>query len=66
MAVIKSRDNPGSAVNIVSWFLLVTTVLAIMTRMITKVAVSRKFTDDDLILLAGLVGIPTRRNLVSF
>lgn len=58
MSSAKSEDSPGSAVNIVSWFLLVMTTLAIFARIVTKQAVSHKLSGDDVIVLAALVSFP--------
>lgn len=55
MTLDQSKANPGSVVNIVSWFLLVATALAVIARMATKKAVSHKFTIDDAVVFAALV-----------
>lgn len=52
-------DNSGSetVIKVVSWFLLVATALAALTRVGTKLLLSRKIMRDDGLLLAALVSL---------
>lgn len=49
---IVTADNFGPAVNILNWFLTVTTVLAVTARVLTKLNYLRFGSDDIAILLA--------------
>jgi hypothetical protein len=50
-----SRDNLGPFVNVVTWILLITSALAVLTRLITKRALRRRIDIDDLFIIAALV-----------
>jgi heme/copper-type cytochrome/quinol oxidase subunit 1 len=52
-----SRDNLGPFVNVVTWILLITSTLAVLTRLITKRALSRRIDIDDAFVIAALVSI---------
>ncbi|KAI4231320.1 MAG: hypothetical protein L6R40_007765 [Gallowayella cf. fulva] len=53
-----SSDNYGAAVNVVTWFLLVTTLVTVITRTAMKWVIARKTNfDDAVILLASVFGI---------
>ena len=49
----------GPVINVVTWVLLVSTTLAMIARMITKMAVRRKLDRSDVVMGVGYV-----RNLV--
>ncbi|MCJ1233180.1 hypothetical protein MMC14_001135 [Varicellaria rhodocarpa] len=48
-------NNDGVLVSIITWFLLVTSTLAIVSRLSTKRAVSRNFHTDDVLAVLALV-----------
>lgn len=50
-----SSDNYGSFVNVVSWILLITSALAVLTRLATKRALRRRIDIDDAFVIAALV-----------
>ena len=50
-------NSHGNAVNIISWFLLVFSVLATLARLLTKRAMNRTLSYDDIALLVALVSI---------
>ncbi|KAF7592272.1 hypothetical protein BBP40_000403 [Aspergillus hancockii] len=50
-----SPDSWTPAVNILTWFLLVTAILSVITRLGTKYWIFRKFTDDDYLSIVSLV-----------
>ncbi|KAL8725749.1 MAG: hypothetical protein Q9166_007149 [cf. Caloplaca sp. 2 TL-2023] len=53
-----SSDNYGTAVNVVTWFLLVATILIVITRTAMKWFIAHKTNSDDaIILLASVLGI---------
>ena len=62
MSLANVKDNPGSVVNVVSWFLLVATTLAVIVRLATKQAVSHEHTGDDVVVLAALVRCASERS----
>jgi hypothetical protein len=49
------KDNPGPFVNVVTWVLLITSTLAVLTRLITKRALRRRIGVDDAFVVAALV-----------
>ncbi|KAI0015660.1 hypothetical protein F4780DRAFT_786508 [Xylariomycetidae sp. FL0641] len=52
-------DNHGAVVNVVAWFLMVTSSLVVFTRIVTKWMVSKRFhADDGLIVVAQVIGSP--------
>jgi hypothetical protein len=56
---IGSSDSPrglGPLLNVVTWILLITSSLAVGTRLITKRALRRRIDVDDLFVIAALVG----------
>jgi hypothetical protein len=50
-----ASDNLGPFVNVVTWILLITSALAVLTRLITKRALQRKIGVDDAFVVAALV-----------
>lgn len=52
-----SRDDLGPFLNVVTWVLLVTSALAVLTRLITKRALKRRVDIDDAFVLSALVGM---------
>lgn len=50
-----SPDSWTPAVNVLTWFLLVTAILSVITRLGTKYWIFRKFTEDDYFSIASLV-----------
>lgn len=51
-----SEANLGPFLNVVTWFLLITSALAVLTRLITKRALKRRIDVDDAFVVAALVG----------
>ena len=49
------RDTWTPAVNVVTWFLLTTAILSVLTRLGTKYWIFRKWTVDDGLALGSLV-----------
>ena len=56
-----SQRDLGSFVNIVTWILLITSALAVLTRLVTKRALRRRIDVDDAFVVAALVIFPTCR-----
>jgi hypothetical protein len=54
-----SRDNLGPFLDVVTWILLITSALAVVTRLITKRALKRRVDVDDAFVLLALVSRPT-------
>lgn len=52
---IATPDDYGPVINIVTWFLLVTTTLAVIARIATKVVISRRTDADDYVTFVALV-----------
>lgn len=50
-----SRDDLGPFLNVVTWILLITSALAVLTRLVTKRALSRRIDVDDAFVIAALV-----------
>jgi prepilin signal peptidase PulO-like enzyme (type II secretory pathway) len=50
-----SPDSWTPAVNVLTWFLLVTAILSVITRLGTKYWIFRKFTEDDYLSIVSLV-----------
>lgn len=50
-----SSANLGPFVNVVTWILLITSALAVLTRLITKRALRRRIDVDDAFVIAALV-----------
>ncbi|KAE8373573.1 hypothetical protein BDV26DRAFT_296803 [Aspergillus bertholletiae] len=50
-----SADSWTPAVNVLTWFLLVTAILSVITRLGTKYWIFRKFTEDDYLSITSLV-----------
>jgi hypothetical protein len=61
-----SRDNLGPFVNVVTWILLITSTLAVLTRLITKRALRRRIDIDDAFVIAALVGIASDTYVFAF
>lgn len=55
----RSGDDLGPFLNVVTWILLITSTLAVLTRIITKRALKRRVDVDDAFVLLALVGRPT-------
>lgn len=54
---VDSPDNHGAIISVVTWFLGVCSILSFITRMATKVAVSRRVNGDDVLIFAALVRV---------
>lgn len=52
----RSGDDLGPFLNVVTWILLITSTLAVLTRIITKRALKRRVDVDDAFVLLALVG----------
>lgn len=52
---IDTSNNHGPVVNVITWFLLVASVLCVITRFVTKLAISRRLASDDVLILVALV-----------
>lgn len=52
-----SPDDYRPVINIITWFLLVTTTLAVIARIATKLAISRRTDADDYVTFVALVRI---------
>lgn len=50
-----STDNYSSLISIIAWVFLVTTFLGVVARLSTRVAISRRFKTDDLLIVVALV-----------
>jgi hypothetical protein len=50
-----SRDDLGPFLNVVTWILLTTSALAVLTRLVTKRAMRRRMDFDDAFVIAALV-----------
>jgi hypothetical protein len=53
-----SRDDLGPFLNVVTWVLLITSALAVLTRLVTKRAMRRRMDIDDAFVIAALVRDP--------
>lgn len=53
-----SEKDLGPFLNVVTWMLLITSALAVMTRLVTKRALRRRIDVDDAFVVAALVGFP--------
>ena len=49
--------NPSAVVSITTWFLMVASVLALVARISTKMALSRKLKVDDFTIFVALVSM---------
>lgn len=49
------RDTWTPAVNVLTWFMLVVSILSVLTRLATKYWIFRKLTVDDLLSIAAMV-----------
>ena len=58
-------NSHGNTVNIVTWFLLVSSVLATFARLLTKRALNRNLSLDDATLLVALVSNSSKAMDVS-
>lgn len=54
---VDSPDNHGAIISVVTWFLVVSATLAFITRIATKLAVSRRINGDDVLIFAALVSV---------
>lgn len=52
-----SKEDIGPFINVVTWILLITSALAVLTRLITKRAMRRSVDIDDAFVIAALVSI---------
>ena len=53
--LVDTPSNHGPIVGVMTWFLLAATVCAVIARVVTKLAISRRFTSDDFLIIAALV-----------
>ncbi|KAL8857575.1 MAG: hypothetical protein Q9178_005903 [Gyalolechia marmorata] len=51
---VDTPSNHGPIVGVMTWFLLAATVCAVIARVVTKLAISRRFTSDDFLIIAAL------------
>ncbi|KAI4267971.1 MAG: hypothetical protein L6R38_008012 [Xanthoria sp. 2 TBL-2021] len=51
---VDSPSNHGPIVGVMTWFLLAATVCAVIARVATKLAISKRFTSDDFLIFAAL------------
>ncbi|KAL8968192.1 MAG: hypothetical protein Q9197_005013 [Variospora fuerteventurae] len=51
---VDSPSNHGPIVSILTWFLLAATVLAVVARVTTKMAISKRLTNDDFLIFLAL------------
>ncbi|KAL8668431.1 MAG: hypothetical protein Q9168_006937 [Polycauliona sp. 1 TL-2023] len=51
---LNTPSNHGPVVGVMTWFLLAATVCAVIARIATKLAISRRFTSDDFLIFAAL------------
>lgn len=54
---VDSPMDHGAIISVVTWFLVVSTILSFITRMATKLAVSRRMNGDDVVIFAALVRV---------
>lgn len=52
---VDSPTNHGPVVAILTWFLTVASVLWVFTRVVTKLAISRKVVNEDYLIFIALV-----------
>lgn len=52
---IDTPSDHGPIVSVVTWFLMAATILAVVARILTKFAISRRLTSDDYMIFAALV-----------
>ncbi|KAL9000337.1 MAG: hypothetical protein Q9169_001054 [Polycauliona sp. 2 TL-2023] len=52
---IDTPSNHGPIVGVMTWFFLAATVCAVIARIATKLAISRRLTNDDFLIFAALV-----------
>lgn len=50
-----ATSKHGKIVSVVTWFMLAAATLAVVTRLLTKRALSRKLNADDALIVASLV-----------
>lgn len=55
-----SQRDLGPFLNVVTWILLITSALAVLTRLVTKRALRRRIDVDDAFVVAALVRFPAR------
>ena len=51
-----SAQNVGPFINVITWILLITSALAVLTRLVTKRALRRRIDIDDVFVVDALVG----------
>lgn len=54
---IDTPSNHGPVVGVLTWFLLAATILAVVARVLTKFAISRRLTSDDYLIFAALASL---------
>ena len=60
-----SDDDLGPFLNVITWILLITSSLAVITRLGTKRALRRRIDVDDAFVVGALVRFPPRHVLSS-
>lgn len=55
------KGSRTAAVDVLTWFLLVCSILSVLIRIGTKLWIFRRLTHDDYLGILSLVGLPTRR-----
>lgn len=50
-----NEGEHGSTISVITWFLLVATALAVITRIATKLAISNRINLDDFVVFTALV-----------
>ena len=53
-----SQNDLGRFLNVITWILLITSTLAVLTRLVTKRALRRRIDVDDAFVVAALVSFP--------
>jgi hypothetical protein len=56
------KGSRTAAVDVLTWFLLVTAILSVLIRLGTKCWIFRKLTRDDYLSILSLVGVSLARN----
>lgn len=54
---VDSPHNHEAIISVVTWFLAVSTILSVITRMATKLAISRRVNGDDAVIFGALVRV---------
>ncbi len=63
---VDTPANHGPIVSVLTWFLLAATILAVIARVLTKRAISRRLATDDYLIFAALVSRSLQLHLLAF